>query len=302
MSYVRAKRIWDVVGKRFEQFGIPLVVDQTIIPDDDSTLFVCSGMQRLKPRFKTPDNSKYGSLQSCIRTNDLDLVGDGTHLTYFEMLGNFSFGRGDYEDSVELWDSILKDLNIPVDYITCHPSQDGHTRLWTSRGYVVRPELSCEWSDGDIGGYCCEVFVGPLEIGNLVNPLGHSTDVGFGWERLHQVVEGKDRVDETSLFVQHPSTLIRDHKRTLDSLWRAGVKPGGRGRGFQCRRLLRRLLDHTLPEDKFVFQEWIELEREIRHERINSAKRCWRRFRDKSPEFWRETFGIMPEEIKYLAD
>jgi len=77
-------------------------------------------MQRVKPRFSNPDNTKYGSLQSCIRTNDLELIGDGSHLTYFEMLGNFSFGRGDYEESVELWDSILKDLNIPVDYLKYH--------------------------------------------------------------------------------------------------------------------------------------------------------------------------------------
>jgi len=153
----------------------------------------------------------------------------------------------------------------------------------------------------EIGGYCCEVFVGSLEIGNLVNPLSHSTDVGFGWERLHQIVEGKTRVDETSLFSQHLSPLVRDHRRCLESLWRAGIKPGGRGLNFQCRRLLRRMLDHILPEDQFIFQEWIEMEREIRNDRLKNAQRCWRRFRDRSPEFWKDTFGIMPEEIKYLA-
>lgn len=302
MLYVTAKRrIEEVVRKRFEQFGFPLHFDQNVVPDDDTTLFVCSGMQRLKRRFKNPDNTRYGSLQSCIRTNDLDLVGDGSHLTFFEMLGNFSFGGNDYEVSVDLWHSILKDLEIPVDYVTCHPTQDGHTRLWQSRGYVVRPEPSCEWSDGEIGGYCCEIFVGTLEIGNLVNPLGHSTDVGFGWERLHQIVEGKTRVDETCLFIPHYSTIVRDHVRTLEVLWRSGIQPGGKGRNYVCRRLLRRMLDHIDPQDVFVFQPWLEQEREMRDDKLRKAKRCYKKFKDRSPEFWWETFGILPEELKMLA-
>jgi len=192
-------------------------------------------------------------------------------------------------------------LEVPVDYVTCHPTQDGHTRLWQSRGYVVRPEPSCEWTDGEIGGYCCEIFVGSLEIGNLVNPLGHSTDVGFGWERLHQIVEGKTRVDETCLFIPHSSPVVRDHVRTLEVLWRSGIIPGGKGRNFVCRRLLRRLLDLVTEQDVFVFEPWLEQERQLRDDRLGKAKRCWKKFKDRSPDFWKETFGIMPEEIMMLA-
>src|SRR5580658_9182607 len=99
-----AKRITEICLKRFEILGFPLVTDTNVIPKDKTTLFVCSGMQQVKDRFETPDGSKYGSIQSCVRTNDLELVGDGSHLTYFEMIGNFSFGGNDYELSVELWD------------------------------------------------------------------------------------------------------------------------------------------------------------------------------------------------------
>lgn len=257
-------------------------------------------MQKLKPRFKNPDGSKYGSLQSCIRTNDLDLVGDGSHLTYFEMLGNFSFGGNDYESSIDLWHSILTDLSVPVTHITCHPSQDAHRELWQRRGYEVKPEESCEWSDGEIGGYCCEVFVGELEIGNLVNPLGHSTDVGFGFERLHQVVENKQRVDETSLFTPYLSPLLRDHERTIKALCGAGIQPGSKGRNFICRRLLRRILD--IPEVEGVsFLPWIQSERKLRESNLKSAKRCWRKFKDRDSQFWHETFGIMPEEMHLIS-
>lgn len=257
-------------------------------------------MQKHKHRFKHPDGTVHGSLQSCVRTNDLELVGDGTHLTCFEMVGNFSFGRSDYELSVELWDSILKDLRIPVSYITVHPSRQDHTSLWTRRGYRVKPEESCLWSDGDVGGHCCEVFVGDLEIGNLVNPLGHSTDVGFGWERLHMVVEGVDRVGRTSLFRQDLDPIVSDHVRTLQVMRENGVTPGSKGRNYICRRLVRRILDRR-GRELFGLDDWVESETRLRDQKLRVAKRRWRKFRDRPPEFWWETFGVLPEEIPMLG-
>lgn len=85
-------------------------------------------MQQVKDRFLNPNGGKYGSLQSCIRTNDLESVGDGCHLTYFEMLGNFSFGGNDFETSVELWHSIVKDLNIPITEVRVHPDRLDHKK------------------------------------------------------------------------------------------------------------------------------------------------------------------------------
>jgi alanyl-tRNA synthetase len=118
------------VQRRFEQFGFPLLIDTNIVPnDDESTLFVCSGMQQVKRQFHQPDGSRHGSLQSCIRTDDIELVGDGSHLTYFEMLGNFSFGGDDYEVSVELWHCILNDLGLKDTHIRLHPSQVSHQLL-----------------------------------------------------------------------------------------------------------------------------------------------------------------------------
>jgi len=54
-------------------------------------------------------------------------------------------------------------------------------------------------------------------------------------------------------------------------------------------------------QDVFVFEPWLEQERQLRDDRLGKAKRCWKKFKDRSPDFWKETFGIMPEEIMMLA-
>lgn len=230
----------------------------------------------------------------------MELVGDGSHLTYFEMVGNFSFGGNDYERSVELWDSIVRDLGIQVSHVTYHPSRSDHQVLWTKRNYTTKPDEGCSWSDGNIGGNCCELFVGDLEIGNLVNPLGHSTDVGFGFERLLQVIEGKSRVDETSLFRQDLSPVVRDHYRTLLSMVENGVKPGSYGREYICRKLLRRTLEsedcHKLPDLK----NWLDSERQLIEKRMVTGLRLWKRYKSKPESFWKETFGLDPEDLEKI--
>jgi len=291
----------DLVYRRFEQFGFPVVIDSNIIPDDDTTLFICSGMQRVKHRFLNPDGSKHGSLQSCVRTNDLELVGDGQHLTYFEMLGNFSFGGNDYQSSVELWHCLLSDLSIKVDSVHVHPDRPDHRELWTGRGYTVVPDSECVWSDGTIGGHCCEVYSRGLEIGNLVNTLGHSTDVGFGWERLHLILENKQNIHDTSLF-QHHHPVVADHVRTLEVMRKNGIKPGCKGREFVCQRLLRRMLKYLDGSEKFIFGDWIEEQREKRRVTLDRARRMCKRHHDKSPDWWYSTCGLLPEEMEFLRD
>ena len=260
-------------------------------------------MQRVKRQFHERTGGCHGSLQSCIRTDDIDLVGDGTHLTFFQMVGNFSFGGSDYEVSVELWHCILQDLRINYCVVRVHPSQLRHHRLWIDRGYDIQPDPKCIWSDGSIGGYCCELFVGDLEIGNLVNPMGDCTDVGFGWERLHQVVEGTKRVDQTTLFDSGLSPIVSDHSRTITTMWQHDISPGNKGRNYVCRRLIRRMLphiDHEKRDVSFVFQPWIDREKELREKSLRQGRRVWKRHRNKPPSFWWETFGVLPDEIKLL--
>ena len=264
-------------------------------------------MQRVRSRFLHPDRSRHGSLQSCIRTTDLPHIGDGSHLTYFQMLGNFSFGRGDFPESVRLWDFVLCDLGIQskVTEVHVHPSRNDHRLLWERMGYPTVPDLSCEWTDGIIGGQCCELFVGTLEIGNLVNPLGHSTDVGFGLERLVQTIEGVNRVDQSSLFRQELHPVVRDHVRTIEVLFRNGIPPGNKGRPYVCRRLIRRMIPFLgAGEERFLFDSWLHRERQLRDENLRRGRRMIgrRKFRDRPDEFWWESFGLLPEEVRQLRE
>ncbi len=293
--------IGEIVSKRFLEFGYSLERDSSIIPKDNSTLFICSGMQQFRDRFMKKDCSRSSSLQSCIRTNDLDLVGDGSHLTYFEMLGNFSFGGNDYEESVELWHLIVNDLKIDITSIHCHPDRKDLAAMWQKRGYQIVYNSDCTWSDGDITGECCEMFCGDLEIGNLVNPMIHSTDVGFGWERLHQVVEKKSRIDQTSLFIDH-HPIVADHCRALTMMYCCGIYPSNKKRGYVCRRLVRRMLPFLNGDENFSFNSWIKQEQEGREKNLRLGRHKWNKYKHKSQEWWWETFGILPEELQTLSE
>jgi len=80
----------------FVEKGHKIVSSSSLVPENDaSVLFTTAGMQQFKRYFSFPDEApapKVVSVQKCVRTGDIDDVGDETHLTYFEMLGNFSFG------------------------------------------------------------------------------------------------------------------------------------------------------------------------------------------------------------------
>jgi alanyl-tRNA synthetase len=239
--HVTAGRLNETVRRRFDENGLPLHFSTKIVPENDpTTLFISAGMQPLKSRFQRPDGTSYGNIQYCVRTNDIDEVGDGTHLTFFQMIGSFGFGSCDYRRHVVMWTNIVRDLELPISRVNVHPDS-GFERFWEG-GFPVRHDSGCVWTDGNVGGFCSELFTPDgVEVGNLVNPLGHSIDVGFGYERILQVMEGKSRVDETELFHPALDPVSRDHFRALSIFKEQSIVPGNKGRNYACRRLIRKI-------------------------------------------------------------
>ena len=112
--------------KFFENHGHKVIPSAPLIPENDpSVLFNTAGMQPLVPYLlgqKHPEGSRLTDYQKCIRTNDIDEVGDNRHLTYFEMLGNWSLGDYFKEESIKMsFDFLTQELQIPVEKlsVTC---------------------------------------------------------------------------------------------------------------------------------------------------------------------------------------
>ena len=110
----------------FKRHGHKVIPSAPLIPENDpSVLFNTAGMQPLVPYLlgqKHPEGTRLTDYQKCIRTNDIDEVGDNRHLTYFEMLGNWSLGDYFKEESIAMsFEFLTKDLEIPVDKlsVTC---------------------------------------------------------------------------------------------------------------------------------------------------------------------------------------
>lgn len=103
----------------FEKKGHKIVPSFSLIPGDSSVLFTTSGMQQFKPYYlekESPFGKETTSCQKCLRTSDIDDVGDDSHLTFFEMLGNFSFNSYFKEETVKLAIEFFLDVcKLPID-------------------------------------------------------------------------------------------------------------------------------------------------------------------------------------------
>ena len=107
----------------FKKHGHAVIPSASLIPENDpSVLFTTAGMQPLVPYLlgeKHPEGTRLTDYQKCVRTNDIDEVGDNRHLTYFEMLGNWSLGDYFKEESIAMsYEFLTKELGIPSEKIS----------------------------------------------------------------------------------------------------------------------------------------------------------------------------------------
>ncbi|KAI7905661.1 alanyl-tRNA synthetase [Cokeromyces recurvatus] len=217
----------------FEKQGHTPVKSSSLVPHNDkSLLFTNAGMVPFKEYFLKPNTAPFQcatSVQKCMRAggkhNDLDNVGyTPRHHTFFEMLGNFSFGKYSKAEAIHYaWKFLLQELELPINRlrVTVLEGDQEAYDLWRKQGLSDDKIVKCGpednfWSMGDGEGpcgTCTEIFWDTqdssledpwLEIWNLVfmekyrNAQGELTDLpvtcidtGMGLERMASVLQGK---------------------------------------------------------------------------------------------------------------
>ncbi|TSC91988.1 MAG: alanyl-tRNA synthetase [Parcubacteria group bacterium Licking1014_17] len=269
----------------FEKRGHKVVPSSSLIPTDPSVLFTTAGMQQFKPYYtgdadamKDFGSLNVASIQRCLRTSDIDEVGDESHLTFFEMLGNFSFGGYGKKEAIEYAYEFIKELGLKIDYVSVFgggegiPADEESEKIWQA----VNPLLEIKktgrddnfWGPtGDEGpcGPTTEIFINGVEIWNIVfnqyfqekdktlRPIKLGIDTGMGFERLLATVRGVKNIFETDLFLpiiellpgdlsEKNKRIIADHLKAATFLLAEGVKPSNKGSEYVLRRLIRKVV------------------------------------------------------------
>ncbi len=246
------KKLKEKYLKFFEGKGHKIIPSASLIPENDPTaLFTSAGMHPLVPYLlgeKHPAGKRLVNNQKCIRTGDIDEVGDDVHLTFFEMLGNWSLGDYWKKETIEWSFEFLTDkkwLGLDKDKISVScfkgepenniPKDEESAKIWESLGipksrikFLGREE---NWwgPAGETGpcGPCTEMFYDGIEFWNDVfmeynktaegkyEPLKQkNVDTGMGVERTVAVLNGKK-----SVFDVEPLKSIKEEVKKLAKIY-----------------------------------------------------------------------------------
>ncbi len=297
----------------FKSKGHAIIPSAPLIPEHDpSVLFTTAGMHPLVPFLVGqvhPLGNKVASVQKCMRTGDIDEVGDSTHNTFFEMLGNWSFGDYFKEEAIAMsFEFLTRVLKIPLSHlaVTCFIGDEDAPRDETSATKWKQLGISTEriafldkkdnwWGPAGSTGPCgpdSEMFywVGKdkppkefdtdddrwVEIWNDVFmeynktqegkyvPLSQkNVDTGLGVERVTAILQGKDEIYQTELFLPiirdieritkkkyedntKAMRIIADHMRASVFILgdERGAVPSNVDQGYILRRFIRRAIRH----------------------------------------------------------
>ena len=260
----------------FESKGCKRYPSSSLVPSDPSLLLANAGMNQFKEYYqgiKTMKEIGATSCQKCLRTNDIDNIGDSRHLSFFEMLGNFSFGGYTKRDACT-WAmefiSSPEHLGLPLDrlYFTVFTDDDEAIEIWKSLGvaedHITRlGEDDNFWAAGPTGpcGPCSEIYFdqGPefegeapgddgdryLEFWNLVFTQFDRQEDGSLPELPHRNIDTGMGLERIAAIMQHEGTNYEgDIMRSLISL---GEKLSGKKYHSTdvIDRSLRILADHS---------------------------------------------------------
>jgi alanyl-tRNA synthetase len=163
---VTSDEIRDLYLSYFETRGAKVIPSSSLVPEGDPTLLLTSaGMVQFKPYFLgeiTPPSPRLVSCQKCFRTTDIESVGDSTHLTFFEMLGNFSIGDYFKAEAIDwAWEFVTGKLHLPPErlWVTIFLNDDEAFNLWRKIGVpesrIVRlGETDNFWGPAGSSGPC----------------------------------------------------------------------------------------------------------------------------------------------------
>lgn len=241
----------------FRERGHHRILGGSLVPRPaDPVLFTTSGMHPLTPYLEGqphPDGRRLTDVQRCLRTTDLDEVGDRTHLTLFEMLGSWSLG--DYSGSQSLrWGHELITSGFGIDPGLLHATvfggsdqvspDTGLAEVWVE----LWNHVMLRWRR--------------LEDGTLMALPRPNVDTGMGLERLATVLQDQESVFGCDLLQPWTTTLgrlwpagetslrlVSDHLRSSMVVIGDGVTPSSTGRGYVLRRLIRRALTSLWRDD-----------------------------------------------------
>jgi alanyl-tRNA synthetase len=267
----------------FGQRGHAVIPSASLVPaNDPSVLFTTAGMHPLVPNLlgePHPAGARLVNVQKCVRTGDIDLIGDDTHLTFFEMLGNWSLGDYYREEAIRWsFEFLVEGLGLGVERlgVTCFagdrdvPRDDESAELWRRLGIDQVRFLDRDdnwWGPAGATGPCgpdTEMFFITddgrwIEIWNDVF-MGYTkqstgaiealprvnVDTGMGLERTLVAINGLASVyDVDTVAPIHAATgdrVVTDHLRAACFMIADGVVPSNKDRGYVLRRLLRRCL------------------------------------------------------------
>jgi len=213
----------------FKERGHKAIPSASLIPENDpGALFTSAGMHPLVPYLlgeKHPAGDRLVNVQKCIRTGDIDEVGDDVHLTFFEMLGNWGLGSYWKKEAIEMsWEFLtdkkwlgLNKKKISVSVFRGDPEvpkDEESAEIWESVGvskdkikFLGREDNFWGQTAGGPCGPCSEMFYDGIEIWNDVfmeynktvdgkyEPLKQkNVDTGMGVERTVAVLSGKKSV------------------------------------------------------------------------------------------------------------
>ena len=245
----------DTYLKFFESKGHKIIPSAPIIPENDpACLFNTAGMQPLVPYLKGephPEGTRLADVQKCFRTNDLDSIGDTTHHTFFEMLGNWSLGDYFKKEAITWsFELLTKHLNIPAERLAVTvfkgndivPQDSESAQIWKSVGIKEEKiaflgEENNWWPNMELTGPCgpdTEIFYWRSEekVPEKFDPddenwveIWNNVFMQYNHEENGKFVPLKNKNVDTGLGVERVTAILEGYTDNYkSSVWKDVIK------------------------------------------------------------------------------